>query len=115
MTIKSGISIDAQLVPTSSSAIVTPPPGTRYLITAATFFTNTGSPTLSLFLVSSGGSPGVGNQTTSKAMVADETYIATELIGQTIENGGTLQANDGTGTGVEISAVITVTEFSGTS
>tara|TARA_R110000744_G_scaffold246942_1_gene363457 strand:- start:22957 stop:23304 length:348 start_codon:yes stop_codon:yes gene_type:complete len=115
MTIKSGIGIDAQYVPTANAAIVTPTAGTRMKITSATFFANTGAATLNLFIVASGGSPSAINQTTVKAMVANETYVANELIGQTIEDGGTLQANDGAGAGSDIAALITVTQYSGTS
>jgi len=115
MAIKSGIGIDAQSVPTANAALITPASSTRMKITSATFFANTGAATLSLFIVPSGGSPGISNQTTAKTMAANETYIANELIGQTIEDGGTLQANDGAGVGTDISAIFTVTEYSGTS
>ena len=115
MDIKSGIGIDAQHVPTANGALISPTASTRLKITSATFFANTGAAVLNLFIVPNGGSPGISNQTTAKTMAANETYIASELIGQTIEDGGTLQANDGAGVGTDISAVFTVTEYSGTS
>lgn len=116
MTIKSGVSIDAQHVPNATGALISPASGvTRLTITSATFYANVAGATISLFVVPSGGSPGISNQTTSKAFALNETYTAPELIGQSIEAGGSLQANDGGVGGTGISAVFTVTEFSGDS
>lgn len=116
MTIKSGVSIDAQHVPNASGVIVSPATGvTRLTITSATFYANVAGASINLFIVPSGGSPGISNQVTSKAMSINETFTAPELIGQAIEAGGSLQANDGGVGGTDISAVFTVTEFSGDS
>ena len=114
MTIKSGVSVDPVLVPSVVAAILTPPLNTRVTINSATFYANAAA-TLILHIVPSGGSASNTNKVLDKALALDESFTAPELIGQSIEVGGTLQASDDGGTGTAISSVITTTEFSGDS
>jgi hypothetical protein len=51
--------------------------------------TSAGNVTLSVNLVTSGGSPGVGNLVVDARTIApDETYTFPELVGQVLESGG---------------------------
>lgn len=112
MAIKSGVNVDGILVPAATGTILTPGTDvTRAKITAANFFCSTGA-TLQVFIVPSGGSAGDSNQVVETTLTANESYDALELIGQSIEAGGVLQANDG-GTGTTINFVATITEYSG--
>lgn len=113
MTIKSGVSVDAQFVPTATGTLITPATDvTRSRITAANFFCTTGA-TLQVFLVPNGGSAGNDNQVIETVMVAGSSFDALELIGQSIESGGVLQANDGAAGGAAINFTATITEYSG--
>jgi hypothetical protein len=116
MAVKAGVGVDALHVPNATGTLFTPGTGvTRAVITSAVFYANIAGSTLALFIVPSGGSPTIANQVTSKALALDETFTAPELIGQSIETGGTLQGNDGGVGGTDISVVLTVTEFTGDS
>lgn len=112
MTIKSGVTVDGILVPAATGTIFAPTGDiTRAKITAASFFCNTGA-TLQVFIVPDSGTAGTSNQIIETVMTANTSFDALELIGQSIETGGALQANDG-GTGTTINFVATVTEYSG--
>lgn len=112
MPIKSGVTVDGVLVPAANGAILTPGTGvTRAKVTAASFFCNTGA-TLQVYLIPSGGSASTTTQIIETVMVANTSYDALEIIGQSIESGGTLQANDG-GTGTTINFIATITEYTG--
>ena len=68
-----------------------------------------------LYIVPSGGSASTTTRTTLKSFSANETYTAPELIGQSIETGGTIQGNDGGNGGTGVNFTLTVTEFTGDS
>lgn len=116
MTIKRGISIDAIFMPNATGVLYTPPTGvTRGIINSVTLHANASVTSAELFIVPSGGSASTTNRSTRKNFAADETYTAPELIGQSIEAGGSLQGNDGGGGGAVLNVVITVTQFDGDS
>ena len=115
MTIKRGLSTDAQLVATSAAAVHTQAANTRSVITAISMYANTAVTDAVVHLVPSGGSASDTNLVFQRDFALDETYTAPELIGQGIEAGGTLQAGDGSGSGTELNIIITRTDFSGTS
>lgn len=115
MAVKSGVPVDAQLVPNVTGDLITLATGiTRAVITSVNFFASTGA-TLNVFLVPSGGTAGSSNQQTSRAIALDESFTGPELIGKSIEAGGVLQANDGGAGGTNISAAFTITTFTGDS
>ncbi len=117
MAIKSGVNVDGVNVPNATGSIYAPPAAVnRSTITSAVFHNSSGgSLTLNVWLVPSGGSPDATNKVIQKAIAANESYTAPELIGQTVENGGSLQADDDGGGGTGLSYVSTVTEFTGSS
>ncbi len=116
MTIKRGVSVDAQFVPNTSGTLFTPGLGiSRAVITSVIMYANAAVTGLELFIVPSGGSTTTTNRTILKSFSLDETYTAPELIGQSIEIGGTLRGNDGSGGGTDVNIILTVTEFSGDS
>jgi len=116
MTIKRGVSVDAQLVPNATGTLFTPGTGIkRAVITSATMYANVATLDVDLFIVPSGGSASTTTRITRKDFALDETFTVPELIGQSIETGGLLQGNDGASGGTQVNIVLTVTEFSGDS
>lgn len=116
MAINRGISIDAQFVPNATGTLYTPPTGvTRAVVTSATMYANSTPSGVELFIVPSGGSASTTTQTTKKNFSLDETFTVPELIGQSIETGGTIRGNDGGGGGNNVNIILTVTEFTGDS
>lgn len=116
MTIKRGVSTDAQFMPNTTGTLFTPGTGiSRAVITSVTMFANIATTNVALFIVPSGGSSSNTTLTTLKGFALNETFTAPELIGQSIEAGGTLRGNDGGNGGTDVNIIITVTEFSGDS
>jgi len=116
MTIKRGVSVDAQFVPNATGSLFAPATGiTRAQITSVTMYANVATTNVELFILPSGGSASTTTRTTQKDFAANETYTAPELIGQSIETGGSLQGNDGGNGGTDVNIIITVTNFSGDS
>lgn len=116
MAIKRGISTDPQLLPNATAALYTmPATANRAVVTAVTMYANVSTTAAELYIVPSGGSASTTTRTTLKNFAANETYTAPELIGQSIETGGTIQGNDGGNGGTDINFIITVTEFTGDS
>ena len=118
MAIIRGISVDGQLIPNANgtlySNVASGNSATRGVITSATSYA-TSAETVELFIVPSGGSPGNANQISSKTFAIDEEYTWPELIGQSVETGGTLTGNDSGGGGTGVNIILTVTEFTGDS
>lgn len=114
MPIKRDVRVVTALVADAAPAtIYTPGAGvTRATITAATFHCNNAA-TLELWLVPSGDSQTDTNKTTFKALATNETYEASEIIGQSIATGGDIFAD--TDVASSVNAIITVTEFTGDS
>ena len=116
MTIKRGVSIDAQLVANGTASLFTPGTGiTRAVITAVTMHANAATAGVEVYIVPSGGSASTTNRTTDKDFAAKEIHLAPELVGQSIETGGSIQANDGGNGGTGVNFILTITEFSGDS
>ena len=116
MTIRRGVSVDAQLVPNATGSLYTPPTGvTRAIINSVAMYANAAVTDAQLFILPNGGSVSTTTRTTNKNFAANETYTAPELIGQSIEAGGSIQGNDGAGGGTVLNIIITLTEFSGDS
>ena len=119
MAIIRGLSVDGQLIPNANTAIYSTSTlgnsATRGVITAAVGYANAATAGVSIFVVPNGGSAGNSNQVLSKDFAANEEYLFPELIGQSIELGGSLTANDGGNGGTGVNIVLTVTEFTGDS
>lgn len=115
MSITRGVSVDGQLLPDTTGTLYSlPATRTRAVITAVSVHANAVSG-VNLFVVPSGGSDDTTNQTTDKALAANETYTAPEIIGLGIETGGTIQGNDQGNGGAGANIILTVTEFDGDS
>ncbi len=116
MTIRRGVSVDAQLLANATASLFTPDTGIkRAVITSATMYSNIAIEGVELFIVPSGGSASDTTQITQKDFSLDETFTVPELIGQSIETGGSIQGNDGANGGAAVNIVLTITEFSGDS
>jgi len=113
MTIKRGRSTDAQLVANATAAVHTQAANTRSVITSVSMTANAAVTGVQVFIVPSGGSASDTNLSFERDFAANETFTAPSMIGQGVEAGGTIQANDGSGSGTELNIIITRTEFSG--
>lgn len=115
MAVKAGVNKDGVNVPSATANILTPDTtSNRETITAAVFHNSSGgSVTLQVWIVPDGGSADSSNQVLNRAIASNASDTAPEIIGQTIESGGSLQASDGDGTA--LSFVATVTQFTGDS
>ena len=115
MPVKAGVSKDGVNVPSATGSILTPDTtSNRETITSAVFHNSSGGAvTLMVWIVPDGGSPDSTNKVIERSIATNESYTAPEIAGQTIESGGSLQANDADGTA--LSFVATVTQFSGDS
>lgn len=115
-SIRRGISTDPQLVANATAALyIMPATATRAVVTAVTMYANVATAGVELYIVPNGGSASTTNRTTLKSFSLNETFTAPELIGQSIETGGTIQGNDGGNGGTDVNFIITVTEFTGDS
>jgi hypothetical protein len=119
MAIIRGISVDGQLIPNANgtlySTVGAGNSATRGVITSAVSYANTATSGVAIYVVPSGGSAGTSNQVASKDFALGEEYTWPELIGQSIESGGTLTGNDGANGGTGVNVILTVTEFTGDS
>lgn len=116
MTIKRGVSVDAQLVPSTTGNLFVPASGiTRAVITSVSIFAKVAVTGAEFFILPSGGSASDTTMSFKKNFSLAETYTAPELIGQSIESGGSLRGNDGGAGGTDLNIIMTVTEFSGDS
>lgn len=115
MLIKSGISVDGQLIPNATGSLGTVPNGERRVINSAVAYANIAGSTLNLFIVPNGGSATDSNKVIQRSMALDESYIVSELIGQGIEAGGSLSGNDGGVGGTDVNITYTYTKFTGES
>ena len=116
MAINRGQTIDGALVPNATASIFSPPAdATRVVINSAVFYANAAVTKLNVYIVPNGGSPTTSNRVISRALAADDSDLAAELIGQSIESGGSIQADDGGTGGTAVNFVGTYTEFTGDS
>ncbi len=117
MAIRSGVNVDGVTVPNATGSIFTPGAGVvRSNVTAATFHNSSGGNiTLQVWLVPSGSIASNSNQIIDRQIASNESYTAPELVGQSVESGGSIQANDGGNGGTVVSYVSTVTDFTGSS
>ncbi len=117
MAIRAGVNVDGVNVPNATGSIYSPSGSVvRSNITAATFHNTSGANiTLQVWVVPNGGSPDSSNQVINRSIASAESYTAPELVGQSVESGGSIQANDGGAGGNVVSYVSTVTDFTGSS
>ncbi len=117
MAIRAGVNVDGVNVPNATGSIFTPAAGvTRSTVTAATFNnTSGGNVTIQVWIVPNGGSADASNKIIDRQLSSNESYTAPELVGQSVEDGGSIQANDGGAGGNVVSYVSTVTQFTGSS
>jgi len=114
MPIKTGIAVDPQLIANATASLMLVPAAERRVITDAIAFANANC-TLVLFYLPSGGSASNTTEIITRALVADETYIISEIIGKGFETAGDLQGNDGASGGAAVNIQITYTEYKGAS
>ena len=116
MAVKAGVSSDGVLVPNATGTVYSLGTGvTRAVVTSAVAYANSAVTAGEFYIVPNGGSASTSNRIVQKDFAANESYTLPELIGQSVESGGVIQANDGGGGGTILNFVITVTEFSGDS
>lgn len=116
MAVKRGISTDPQLVPNVTGTLYTMPTiANRAVITAVTMYANAATTGVELYIVPAGGSANTTTRQILRGFAVDETFTAPEIIGQSIETGGTIQGNDGGNGGTGVNFTLTVTEFTGDS
>lgn len=79
---------------TSVATYYTVPPGATTRLTQASILnTDVVNRTVSIWVVESGGSPGVSNQRIrSKTLVPNETWVPFQILGKTMAAGTTIQA-----------------------
>lgn len=115
-TIKRAISEDAQLVPNATGQLLTPAAGiTRIEITAVTMYANAATAGVELYLLPSGGSASTTTRVFLESFGLNESKLISELIGQSVEFGGSIQGNDGGNGGTGVNIIFTYTTFSGDS
>ena len=115
MAVKTGISIDPVYIPNADGEILAVPTGvTRRVITAAAVQCNAGC-TVTIYRLNSGGTSTTLTRIYQKALSAGDSEPVINLIGQSLEVGGTLRADDGASGGTDVTIHFTVTDYNNNS
>lgn len=113
MAIKAAVNLgNGVVVPTSTGALATIPTTVDRVQLSEALIVNTGTVTrtVDIYVLQSGGSVGVSTRVVSQKQIsADESYLLLELIGMSIESGGSIQGTVDAGSDVHFFA--TCTEF----